>query len=140
MALALLEVGHAAPRPLPGARAPPTAIPPNTWASDYHILIPFLGPPGHVHHISYVDALRGNIPTAALRNKWVLVGATAQGLGDAYPTPRPGEGVAMPGIEIMANVLNALQTKHSIRPLGRGWAIGLSLLPLYLGGHPHRLY
>jgi len=131
LALSLLESVHAPGiQSLPGERGPGEPAPHDVWTRDYHILIPFLGPTGQFRQFSYVDVLRGRIAASELRDKWVLVGATAQGLGDAYPTPRSGEGIAMPGIEITANVLNALQSNHAIHALSRGWSIVVALLPL----------
>lgn len=131
IALALLEaVDGSQPRPLPGARHPAGPVAATAWLRDYHLLIPFLGPAGHFRHVSYVDVLRGGVPESDLRGKLVFVGATAQGLGDAYPTPTSGEGIAMPGVEISANVLQALRTKHAYAPVPRGWSALLALVPL----------
>ena len=67
-----------------------------------------------------------------LRGKLVLVGVTAQGTGDAYPTPRSGLGVAMPGVEISANVLQALRERNVVRPVGKPLSILLALVPIAL--------
>ena len=72
---------------------------------DQRFIIPFTGPPGQIERISYAALLRGEVPAERLRGRIVFLGATATGLGDAYPTPVSGESVAMPGIEINANVL-----------------------------------
>ncbi len=134
LALSLLESVHAqGMHSLPGERGPTEPAPSGVWARDYHILIPFLGPTGQYRQFSYVDVMRGRVAASELRGKWILVGATAQGLGDAYPTPRSGEGIAMPGIEITANVLNALQSNRAIHALPRGWSMVVALLPL-IGG------
>jgi CHASE2 domain-containing sensor protein/signal transduction histidine kinase len=131
LALALLEASGRAPAPgLPGERHPGAAVAADAWVRDYHVLIPFLGPAGHFRQVSYVDVLRGKIPDAELRGTLVLVGATAQGLGDAYPTPTSGAGIAMPGVEISANVLQALRSKRMIAPLARSWSLLCALLPL----------
>lgn len=131
LALAVLETGHVAvPIPLPGARRPNVEPARGAWIRDFHVLIPFLGPPGHIRRVSYADVLRGVVPQTELRDKLVLVGATAQGLGDAYPTPTSGEGVAMPGVEITANLMTALERGRTISPLPRSWSLLLALLPL----------
>jgi len=133
LALALIETDPAwRGLRLPGQRAP-TPPDPNAWVRDHHLLIPFLGPPGHISRLSYVDVLKGRVAPEALRDKWVLVGATAQGLGDAYPTPRSGHGVSMPGVEISANILAALLAGRSITPLPLAAVILFSLLPLAAG-------
>lgn len=107
-AVALLRVGgFALPEPLPGERAPPPASP-DAWQRDHWMQIPFAGAPGSFPRVSYVDVLRGQVPPEQLAGKYVLVGATAAGMGDAYATPRSGQSELMPGVEIAANVLNAL--------------------------------
>ena len=112
-AVALLRVGgFALPAELPGQRAPvsPTARTPEagTWYRDHWAQIPYAGPPGSVVRVSYADVLQGRVPPETFAQKYVLVGATASGMGDAYATPRSGEAELMPGVEIAANVVNAL--------------------------------
>lgn len=118
------------PAELRGARHPAPAGAPDVWVRDYQMMIPFLGPPGHFARVSYADVLRGAVPREKLRDKLVLVGVTAQGTGDAYPTPRSGHGIAMPGVEISANVLQALRSRTSVSPLGDLANVLLSLIPI----------
>jgi signal transduction histidine kinase len=66
-----------------------------------------------------VDVLTGAVPDAALRGKLVLVGASAAGLGDAYPAPAVGGARLMPGVEWHATVLDNLRTRAAIVPLPR---------------------
>jgi CHASE2 domain-containing sensor protein/signal transduction histidine kinase len=107
-ALAMLRVGgFALPDALPGERAPASASA-GTWQRDHWVQIPFAGPPGRFARVSYVDVLKGVVPPEQLAGKYVLVGATAAGLGDAYATPRSGQAELMSGVEIAANVMNAL--------------------------------
>lgn len=110
LALALLQVA--------GGKPAAASYPADTLA------IPFMGPPGHVPRISYAQVLQGQVPPGALRGKLVLVGATAAGLGDAYPTPVSGKSAAMPGVEIHANVLEALRHGPQLRR-DTGWRAGL---------------
>ena len=132
-AAALLDsLPGAKPVRLRGARHPDLSGAPKVWVRDHRILIPFLGPPGSFAQVSYVDVLRGAVPDAAIRGKLVLVGATAQGIGDAYPTPRSGEGGAMAGVEITANVLQALRSGADIVPLPAWTAAVLTLVPIVL--------
>jgi CHASE2 domain-containing sensor protein/signal transduction histidine kinase len=107
-ALAVLRVGgFAPPKALPGQRAPPPSES-LAWQRDHWIQIPFSGPPGSFERVSYVDVLKGQVSAERLAGKYVLVGATAAGMGDAYATPRSGRAELMPGVEIAANVMNAL--------------------------------
>ena len=55
--------------------------------------------------ISAADILNGDFDPAMLDNGWVLVGATAFGIGDIVPTPYSG---ATPGVELQARVLGSL--------------------------------
>jgi PAS domain S-box-containing protein len=122
------------PLQLRGERHPDLAGAPRVWVRDYHVLIPFLGPPGHFIQVSYADVLRGAVSESALRGKLVLVGATAQGVGDAYPTPRSGENRAMAGIEVSANILQSLRSDSTIRPLTPWLAALLAMVPVLLAG------
>ena len=141
LALALLELPSPSPlaKPaLPGQRNPNAdSLSSHAWQRDYRILIPFAGPPGHFPRFSYREVLRGDENAlAALRDKYVLVGVTAIGVGDALPTPVSGQGQPMPGVEYNANVLDALLQDLTIRPLAPEWSLLLTgllvLLPLVL--------
>ncbi len=137
-ALATLEAGMPgrAGQALPGERNPNPAGTTGAWRRDYWIRIPFAGPPGTYTQVSYADVLRGAVPAAALTGKFVLVGATAAGLGDAYATPVSGRGRAMAGIEIHANVIDALLGGRALvraPPLGNALASAAVVLAAMLG-------
>ncbi|WP_312811950.1 CHASE2 domain-containing protein [Brevundimonas sp.] len=80
--------------------------------------------------VSFVDVLRGEVPDDFLRDKRVLVGATAQGMGDRYATPSTHDGALLPGVNIVASLAqNILDNRPIIR--AEGWlAALLSLIPL----------
>ncbi len=120
MALAMARLAGMTLADLPGERrerAPAGTAEPGSghWLRDHWVHIAFLGPPGHFRRYSYVDVLLGKVGPQELAGKYVFVGATAAGLFDAYPTPVSGEGRSMPGVEIMANVLDGLQTGQFVR-------------------------
>jgi len=117
---------------LRGERYPEVASPSAAWVRDYRLLIPFLGPPGHFAQVSYADVLRGGVGASELRGKLVLVGATAQGIGDAFATPRSGQSRPMPGVEIAANILQALRSGTAIRRTSTPITILLGLIPIAL--------
>ena len=95
---------------LPGMRRPPeTEAQRGLWLRDRWVHVGFLGAPGHFQRVSYADVLRGSVPKEALAGKYVLVGATAAGMMDSYPTPVSGFGRSMPGVELSANVLANLR-------------------------------
>jgi signal transduction histidine kinase len=85
-------------------------------------LIPFAGPSGTFPTYSYVDVMLNQVPTDAFRDKTVLIGATAPGLGDIIPTPVSQVTNPMSGVELHANAYSALITNTAIRPVEKLWA------------------
>ena len=65
---------------------------------------------------SLVDVMEGVVPAERLRNKYVLIGATAASQGDRVASPflhqtdahADQHGVLMPGVEVLANALNTI--------------------------------
>lgn len=80
-------------------------------------LIPYTGPAGHYSRYSYSQVLEGDFLADLFRDRIVLVGMTATGLGDALPTPVSGYGVPMPGVEINANILDSLRRGEAVTPV-----------------------
>ncbi len=78
------------------------------WQRDHAIRIPFIGAGAGFPSVPYVSVLRGEVPDSLLRDRLVLVGATAPGLGDRYVTPLSASLGTTPGVEIQANILNGL--------------------------------
>src|SRR5690606_24935763 len=91
------------------------------------ILIPYGGAAGHIRTISFIDLLEGHIPSQIFADRHVLIGATADGMGDSYPTPTSGTTSQMPGVEIQAHLLDALLRGHAITPASDAWALGLAI-------------
>ena len=133
MALAMLSledpVGWPAGRALPGT-ANPNRARAGFLMRDYLYVIPYAGPPRHFKRISYVDVLRGDTPPGTFSGKYVMIGTTAAGLRDEFPTPVSGQTSAMPGIEIHANILQGLREGIDIRRAGVAvtGAIAIALL------------
>ncbi len=71
------------------------------------VSIPYAGPPHHYQTVSYTDVLNLRIPEDMFKDKYVLIGAWATGLGDKFPTPTSTESINMSGVEILANGLQA---------------------------------
>ncbi|MEB3196077.1 MAG: adenylate/guanylate cyclase domain-containing protein [Candidatus Sericytochromatia bacterium] len=91
-------------------------------------LINYSGPPGHVRTLSLVSVLdalerRDGRLLGALRDRVVLVGASALRLQDQYPTPfsatLTGQGAEtyMAGVEIHAQAVATLLRGDAVRPL-----------------------
>jgi signal transduction histidine kinase len=71
--------------------------------------VKFLGPPGHFRRISYINVLTGEFPAHFFKDRIVLVGATAVGMGDVLPTPVSAQMQPMPGVEFYANAIAAMR-------------------------------
>lgn len=104
-----------------GRRDHPTATPVGAR------LIPFGAAGRHWSEVSAAAVLAGQVPPELLGDRVVLVGATATGLGSRYPTPT---GRVMSGLEIDANLLQALMGHSLIRPASQPACLALGLLPL----------
>lgn len=96
--------------------------------------ISYLGPPGHVQTLSYVQVLTGEFTPNTFRDKIVLVGATAAGMGDLLPTPVSGLRQPMSGVEIHANALESMRSNTLIGNVSLMAALAvatlLALMPL----------
>ncbi|CAN7224008.1 CHASE2 domain-containing protein [Phenylobacterium sp. LjRoot164] len=119
----------AAPPASAGAAPGPARAP---LIREEPLLISFAGPPGHFRTVSFVDVVNGATPADFLKDKLVLVGATADGLGDRYATPLSHHTEIMSGIELQANLLDTLLTGRAIAPAGPGQLLAFSLTPLVL--------
>jgi len=78
------------------------------WLRANHEVIVFTQGDPPFKTVSYVDVLRGLVPADTFKNRYVLVGATAAGLGDLYATPAPSAAGLMPGVQIFGSVLQSL--------------------------------
>lgn len=112
--------------------APQVGSGPGAWEQHEKMLIPFLGDSALFRSVPYVSVLRGEVPDQFFKGKYVLIGATALGMRDAYPTPVSGKYGAMPGVEINANILASLIDHRSI-VLAKPWqTMALAIAPVFL--------
>lgn len=122
--------------PLAAARGAAPAPPAPHDGGDLFAALPealvYRGQPGAFRTLSFADVLSGETPAAFLKDKLVLVGATAPGLGDRYATPATPHGELRPGVEVQAALLQTLIEGGGPRSLSPGWVLTLSLLPLGL--------
>ncbi len=136
LALALLDVNRPSARKVNSVRGKRAGDSSSTaWVRDRMFLVPFAS---RTAFFSYVDVLSADKVELqrVFAGKFILVGATAAGLGERYATPA-GEDArrAMPGVEILANVANVLLRGEEIVPLALSWQVALTLLlvaPVYL--------
>lgn len=89
-----------------------------------HLLINYRGPHDTYAHYSICDILSGRTPVEKLRDKVVLVGATATGIYDMRYTPYN----IMAGVEIHANILDSLLHLDFLSLPGHYFLVDLCLL------------
>jgi len=88
-----------------------------------------VGPGVVFHHTPFVKVYKNEIQTSLFRDKIVIIGPTAPGIGDRFVTPVSG---ALPGVEVVANsVSNILSQSFFTRP---PWIVFLELVVLVLFG------
>ncbi len=91
-----------------------------------NLRISYRNAPQSYRAVSAVDVMTGGIDRGMLEDTWVLVGATAFGIGDIVPTPYSG---ATPGIEIQARILGSLlDLTIPYTPQASAWLLGLMTL------------
>lgn len=97
-------------------------------------LINYFGPEQTFLFLSYSDVINGRYRTEFFKDRLVLVGAQAYGLGDVHVTPF-STNIPTPGIEIQATIINNLLDNSFIRQLTvLNWFFFLiiSLMAVYL--------
>jgi adenylate cyclase len=89
------------------------------------MLINYLGPEGIVPTYSAASVLNGTLPADALKDKIVIVGATAVGIYDLRVTPFSG---TFPGVEVQATIMDNLLRGNFLRTPPFGLIIMLLVL------------
>lgn len=112
------HLGKLDPQYLPGERlnGEPAADLLNVQR-DYRNLLAFLGRDKRYTSVSYIDILSGKVPDALLKDKIILVGATATGLGDRVVTPTSSDDFILNGVELNATIYQSLTENRFIRAM-----------------------
>jgi adenylate cyclase len=76
------------------------------------IFINYRGGEKHFPHISVTDILHGTVSQSELKDKIVLVGATATGMYDQQVSPF---GAVFPGVEVHANIIDSILSQDFVR-------------------------
>ncbi len=99
--------------------SPRAGKPVSPWVRREHEIIAFASAPAGrsagepFTSYSYIDVLRDQIPAAAFKGKYVLLGATASGLGEKFTVPLGSNARAISNVEMLAHILNgSLQGSH----------------------------
>jgi len=103
----------------PSAPAPPTAVSLSQavrdggWRRDDYLRIAALSAPPR--QVSAAAVLRGELAPGTLRDRVVLVGATARGLGDTHATTLMPADAPVPGVALHAAAVDALLGDRLLR-------------------------
>lgn len=107
-------------------------------AGGYQILLNFRGSAGSFRTVSLSDVLENRIHTDLMRDRIVLVGATASNIKDLFDTPYSSSSIASlqqtqtPGVEIQANVTShILSAALGEQPLLKVWSEPLEWLWIF---------
>ena len=92
--------------------------------------LPLNVPKGGYMTISYRNIVNGEVSADFLRDKYILVGATALGLGDQFTTPVSGQDGTVSGIEIHANLIDGLKNGWVIQTVNTWYLLALPIVLL----------
>ncbi len=98
------------------------------WIRSAEALIPFGGKPGSFPQIGYSRVLFDDSVLAGLKDRPVIVGMTATGMGTRFATPASvANRQPMTGVEWHANVYSMIQHNRMIRPVSNTAAMLISV-------------
>lgn len=103
------------------------------------MMINFSGPAGSFLSFSIADVIEGKIQPQAFTGKIVLIGATAESMGDSrvapfmnFATERREGGQEMPGVEIHANIINTIRSRLALQALPDWLAFAAAMVVILL--------
>jgi diguanylate cyclase (GGDEF)-like protein/PAS domain S-box-containing protein len=95
----------------------------SSMPSSNNPLLIFSGSPHSFRQVSYIDVLSDQAIRNSLKDKAVIIGMTAAGLGRRIPTPVSEENHLMSGAEFHANALAAIKTGKFISTVRLPWVV-----------------
>ncbi|MEY2927472.1 MAG: hypothetical protein RL367_1949, partial [Pseudomonadota bacterium] len=87
-------------------------------------------PHGSTPSVPFSAVARGEIPVELLRDKIILVGATASGLGDRFATPVSSDAALTSGVEVLANIASNMIDDRFISDSGVAGTLAMLTLAL----------
>ncbi len=103
-------------------------------ADDYALPLSYYGPRHTIRTVSAANLLSGQVDKEAIRGRIVVLGATATGAGDFFPTPFDS---LMPGAEIISTAITHLMAGDGVvrnKAVRAFEAVTTILLPILLVG------
>ena len=126
------RLARARDRSTPASRD--AALAAGNWSRGDYLLLPQVA--SDPVRVSVAALLRGEIDPARIRDRSVLIGATAHGLGDRYASPVIGDDALAAGVELHAAAFTALASGGSAEraPLSVAVAAAAALMALLMTG------
>ncbi len=98
---------------------------------DGSFFIRYYGPRGTFPSLRVSDFLAGKIPPEVFNEKLVIIGVTAVGISDEWPTPYIDQG-SLAGVEIHASIIQSLLQGDLLSPLSQRGRLLLALAFFFL--------
>ena len=95
------------------------------------VMIRFAGDRGTFEHVPAWEVLEGRTSPDQFAGRIVLIGTTADGLGDEWMTPVSVAGRPMSGIEVHANALESIYSNRNVSEVP-GWIVLIVLAGTFL--------
>ncbi len=96
------------------------------WLREKFVLLPASMPT--TVRFSYGDVLRGDADLSVLRDRIVLIGATATGMRDAYSSSIIASQPVAAGIDLHASAINGIARDRLVQRIPFGWHLPLIML------------
>jgi signal transduction histidine kinase len=95
------------------------------------VMIRFSGDRGTFPLVSAWQVLIGQVDPERFSDRIVMIGVTAEGLGDDWTTPVSTSGRRMSGIEVHANAIESIHSGLSVREVP-GWIVLIGLAAVFI--------
>ena len=92
-------------------------VPPSQLTHNKPYYIPYAAGSEGFSQVSFLQLLTNRFPTNFFQDKIVLVGVTANSLGDPLTTPLTTLGQTMSAVEVNAHIFQALRSERLIQPI-----------------------
>lgn len=127
--LALYQAANGSLQPQPShAEGAHSSPPESRWRRQHEELLVYNKPTTRFLTVSYIDVLRGNVAPELFRDRYVLVGPTAETVADMFALPSPD--YLVPGVDLFATLLQAFDTGQRIHPASPWYNLAFNLVPL----------
>jgi len=129
--MALRDAAAGRLKPQPSLQDGPATSPPEgRWQREHLEMLLYTTPSAPFQTVSYIDVLRGEVPPGFFQDRYVLIGATADGVADLFASPAPSRQGLVTGVEVFATVLQALDVHRHIHPASLWQDLAFNLVPL----------